>query len=282
MEIIFSIDELQTKLAAERQAGKRIGFVPTMGNLHGGHIALVSQAKESADCIVASIYVNPLQFGLNEDLDNYPRTLEADKEKLIAAGCHYLFVPTDDEVYPHGRAQQTEVEVPEISDMYCGASRPGHFRGVATVVCKLFGIVRPDLAVFGEKDFQQLMVIRRMTEDLYLPVEIQGSPTKREASGLAMSSRNGYLTAEEKAKAAALFKTLTETAQALKEGATDYTHIQEHAQTQLEKHGFKRDYFAICNRNTLQPANADTTAFVILAAAHLGKARLIDNITVDR
>lgn len=281
MQTIFSIAELREVLGAERRAGKRIGFVPTMGNLHTGHIQLIHQSNNNADITVASIFVNPLQFGENEDLDAYPRTLSADQEKLAAAGCDYLFAPNSKEVYPNGQVIQTLVEVPGISEIHCGASRPGHFRGVATVVCKLFGMVQPDVAIFGEKDFQQLMVIQRMAEDLFLPVEIQGSPIARAQSGLALSSRNGYLTPEELATAPALNRAIRTTIAEISAGRRDYLNLQEEAQVTLEEAGFKRDYYNICNRFDLQPAQPDHSKLVLVAAAYLGKARLIDNMVID-
>ncbi len=281
MITIHTIAELRAALSKERFQGKRIGFVPTMGNLHEGHLQLIDLAKEKSDIIVSSIFVNPLQFGANEDLDNYPRTLQEDQEKLASRGCHFLFAPTDAEVYPHGREAQTQVEVPVISDMYCGASRPGHFRGVSTVVTKLFGMVQPDVAVFGEKDFQQLMVIRRMTEDLSLPVEIVGAPIARNEQGLALSSRNGYLSAEELETATALNAALRSTTEQLQQGNRNFTALEEKAQTALEHAGFKRDYFVICRRSDLQPATSSDNELVILAAAYLGPARLIDNIQLD-
>ncbi|EAR59870.1 pantoate--beta-alanine ligase [Neptuniibacter caesariensis] len=281
MITIHTIAELRAALSKERFQGKRIGFVPTMGNLHEGHLQLIDQAKANSDIVVSSIFVNPLQFGANEDLDNYPRTLQDDQAKLESRGCDFLFAPTDAEVYPHGREAQTQVEVPVISDLYCGSSRPGHFRGVATVVTKLFGMVQPDVAIFGEKDFQQLMVIRRMTEDLSLPVEIQGAPIARNPQGLALSSRNGYLSAEEIEVAANLNRTLRDAAEQIKQGNKQFAELEEQAQSQLEEVGFKRDYYVICRRDDLQPANESDTALVILAAAYLGPARLIDNIQID-
>ena len=281
MQTIHSIAELRAALKQERAQGKRIGFVPTMGNLHEGHLQLIDQAKECSDIVVSSIFVNPLQFGAGEDLDSYPRTLVADQQKLSSRGCNYLFAPTDAEVYPHGREAQTQVEVPVISEMYCGITRPGHFRGVATVVCKLFGMVQPDVAIFGEKDFQQLMVIRRMTEDLSLPVEIQGAPIARNEKGLALSSRNGYLTPEELEVAPTLQQTLQTAKAALVSGSKAFADIEEKAQATLEAAGFKRDYYQICRRADLQPATDTDHEIVILAAAYIGAARLIDNIQIN-
>ena len=281
MITIHTIAELRAALNKERLQGKRIGFVPTMGNLHEGHLQLIDQAKSCSDIVVSSIFVNPLQFGAGEDLDNYPRTLAEDQEKLTSRGCNFLFAPPDAEVYPHGREAQTQVEVPVISDMYCGASRPGHFRGVSTVVCKLFGMVQPDIAIFGEKDFQQLMVIRRMTEDLSLPVEIQGAPIARNEYGLALSSRNGYLSSQELETAIELNRTLRNAKRMIIEGNKDYLSIEEQAQANLEIAGFKRDYYKICRRSDLQAATPSDSELVIVAAAYLGPARLIDNIQID-
>ena len=281
MITLHTIAELRSALNKERAQGKRIGFVPTMGNLHDGHLQLIEQAKATSDIVVSSIFVNPLQFGAGEDLEKYPRTLAEDKEKLESKGCDYLFTPPDSEVYPNGREAQTQVEVPEISNLYCGASRPGHFRGVATVVCKLFGMVQPDTAIFGEKDFQQLMVIRRMTEDLSLPVEIQGSPIARDPHGLALSSRNGYLNEQQLETARTLNKTLRDAAQQIMAGNKEFSALEEAAQSTLEKAGFKRDYYAICRQYDLQPANHTDKELVILAAAYLGPARLIDNIQIQ-
>lgn len=281
MQTITSIAELREVLGAERRAGKRIGLVPTMGNLHEGHIQLVHQCNDNSDITVSSIFVNPLQFGENEDLDAYPRTLQADQQRLEAADCDYLFAPNIEEIYPNGQVIQTQVEVPGISDIHCGATRPGHFRGVATVVCKLFGIVQPDVAIFGEKDFQQLMVIRRMTEDLFLPVEIQGSPIARADNGLALSSRNGYLSEAELAVAPALNRTIRETVSRIEAGERDYAALEEAAQAALEESGFQRDYYRICRRHDLQSPSAEDTELVLIAAAYLGKARLIDNMVID-
>ncbi|WP_027858322.1 pantoate--beta-alanine ligase [Marinobacterium jannaschii] len=281
MKTIHSITELRQQLDAERAAGKRVALVPTMGNLHEGHLRLVDQARDNADIVVTSIFVNPLQFGENEDLDAYPRTLANDEAKLASRGCHYVFAPSDTEMYPQGREGQCQVYVPTISAMHCGASRPGHFQGVTTVVCKLFGIVQPDVAIFGEKDFQQLLVIRKMAEDLYLPVEIQGAPIARDDRQLALSSRNGYLTAEELEIAPALNRALREARSAILQGRRDYDQLAEDAQQSLEQAGFSRDYFNIVRRNDLQKATAADAEIVILAAAYLGKARLIDNQEID-
>ncbi|MBY6017933.1 pantoate--beta-alanine ligase [Halomonas denitrificans] len=264
------------------QAGERVAFVPTMGNLHDGHIALVHQARSRADRVVTSIFVNPMQFGAGEDLDAYPRTLEQDKQRLFDAGCDLLFTPDTELLYPTGLTQQTFVEVPGLSDLHCGASRPGHFRGVATIVCKLFNLVQPDIACFGEKDYQQLAVIRAMVRDLNMPVEVIGIPTVRESDGLAMSSRNGYLSEAERAQAPELKRTLDITAQGIRSlGLTDRNALEQQAEARLRQHGFTPDFVRICHGQTLAPAQPGDTQLVILAAAQLGRARLIDNLTVD-
>ncbi|QSX33082.1 pantoate--beta-alanine ligase [Shewanella avicenniae] len=275
------VDEIRARIKSWRIQGESVAFVPTMGNLHQGHVTLVKEAKQRADHVVVSIFVNPLQFGQNEDLDGYPRTLEADKAKLVDAGCEMLFVPTPAIMYPKGLEQQTFVEVPGISNELCGATRPGHFRGVATVVCKLFNIVQPDIALFGRKDYQQLQVIRTMVEDLSLPVDVIGVDTVREASGLAMSSRNGYLTAEEKAKAPALKQALDALATAIK-GGSDINAAIAQCKASLTAAGLTPDYIEVRNAHTLAEVQADDKALVVLAAAYLGKARLIDNLPFNR
>lgn len=282
MKIIHSIQELRKELHMRRFDKERISFVPTMGNLHEGHISLIHKAAEKGDCVVASIFVNPLQFGANEDLESYPRTPAEDEAQLIETGCvDFLFRPRVEEIYPVGQENHTVVEVPNISDVYCGASRPGHFRGVATVVCKLLNIVQPDFAIFGRKDYQQLMVIEKMVEDLCLPVKVIGAETARADDGLALSSRNGYLTPEERQCAPALYKALKEAKEAILTGQADFKGIQSRASHALEQAGFTPDYFDICNAKTLEPALRSDQELVILAAAHLGKARLIDNIVVS-
>jgi len=281
MQTLNTIAALREALKPARLAGKTIALVPTMGNLHRGHIRLVETARKKSDIVVASIFVNPLQFGVNEDLDSYPRTLKADQEKLTAAGCDLLFAPEVSEVYPEGQENQTLVEVPGLSDIHCGASRPGHFRGVTTVVCKLFNIVQPDLAVFGLKDYQQVAVIRKMVRDLCIPVEIVGVPTERAENGLALSSRNAYLSPEELRIAPLLQQTLQQTARAVRSGNTDYQALEEEAQQHLEASGFQRDYYRIlCRDSLLPPEKGQSCPLVILAAARLGSARLIDNLEI--
>ncbi|QIR13643.1 pantoate--beta-alanine ligase [Shewanella aestuarii] len=276
-----AISDIRAQVRNWRKNGETVAFVPTMGNLHLGHITLVEQAKLKADRIVVSIFVNPMQFGKNEDLDAYPRTLTADSNALIAAGADLLFTPTPEIIYPKGLEQQTYVEVPEIGDELCGASRPGHFRGVATIVNKLFNIVQPDMAFFGNKDFQQLLVIKTMVEDLSLPIDIIGVDTIREASGLAMSSRNGYLTADEKNRAAALKKALDTMALGIQQGQS-VTSVTQVANQALQAAGFTPDYLEVRSATTLkQPLDSDKK-LVIVAAAYMGKARLIDNLTFTR
>jgi pantoate--beta-alanine ligase len=276
-----TIAGVREQVRAWHLAGERVAFVPTMGNLHAGHMSLVARARELADRVVVSIFVNPLQFSAGEDLSAYPRTPAEDATLLEAAGVELLFLPEEAEIYPHGREGVTFVEVPGISDLLCGASRPGHFRGVATVVAKLFNIVQPDVACFGEKDFQQLAVLRRMVAELDMPVEMVGVPTMREADGLAMSSRNGYLTIEERAIAPALYQTLQEMAQRIHGGGSDYSLLQQYGKTVLEKAGFRPDYLEIRRSDDLFPPTGGETSLVILAAAWLGRARLIDNLLID-
>lgn len=280
MQTVHTIAELRAQLTEARREGRKIAFVPTMGNLHCGHMSLVEEAAKRGEMVVSSIFVNPLQFGANEDLDSYPRTLAEDQQKLEAYGCHLLFAPSVHEIYPRGTEIQTVVEVRSLSDMHCGMSRPTHFRGVATIVAKLFGIVQPDIAVFGKKDYQQLAVIRQMTEDLSLPVEVVGVDTAREPSGLAMSSRNGYLSEDQLKIAPTLNQVLHQLVSALKEGNRSFYTLEEQANQQLEAVGFQRDYVHICNRHTLQPATSGCRELVVLAAAQLGPARLIDNCEV--
>ena len=280
MKTVHDIAALRVQVAQWKREGKRVGFVPTMGNLHAGHISLISKAKEIADLVVSSIFVNPMQFGEGEDFDSYPRTLADDQLKLEAVGTDLLFAPPVEEMYPKSQEQQTKVTVPGVSDILCGASRPGHFTGVATVVAKLFGMVQPDVAVFGQKDYQQLHIIRQMTEDLSLPIEIVGCPTMREADGLAMSSRNGYLTDSEREMASEIYTTLTEAASLIGEG-TGLDMVCESSIKRLEQHGFEPDYFEIRDADTLLEVTTETRKLVLLVAAYLGKPRLIDNLVIN-
>jgi pantoate--beta-alanine ligase len=279
MQTIEQISNLRGEINLWRQQGLKIAFVPTMGNLHQGHIALVEKAKLLADKVVASIFVNPMQFGATEDIGNYPRTMAADQEKLLTAGCDLLFTPTPAIIYPKGLDQQSYVEVPNVSQHYCGESRPGHFRGVTTVVCKLFNLVQPDIACFGLKDYQQVQVIQTMVEDLSMPIEIIAIETVREASGLALSSRNNYLNKAEKNIAPALNQNLKWLAQAIRSN-DDFVGLAQKAASNINMAGMKTDYIHICHARTLQPASKNDKELVILAAAHCGKARLIDNLRV--
>ncbi len=280
MKTTNNISELREQINTWRKQGLKIAFVPTMGNLHAGHISLVTHAHQYADKIVASIFVNPMQFGANEDIDKYPRTMAADQEKLQAAGTNLLFTPTPDIIYPKGLDKQTYVDVPNVSAGYCGESRPGHFRGVSTIVCKLFNIVQPDVACFGLKDYQQVQVIQTMVEDLSMPINIIPVATVREASGLALSSRNGYLTTAEKKIAPALHRHLQWLAQEIQTN-NDFIGLAKQAADFINKAGMRTDYIHICHARTLNPANKDDKELVILAAAHCGKARLIDNLQVQ-
>ncbi len=277
MITLTTIIDLREQVRAWRMAGERIALVPTMGNLHAGHLSLVRQARELADRVVVTIFVNPLQFGAGEDFASYPRTMQQDSDALTEVGADLLFAPSVEEVYSRPQEFQTKIEVPGISDILCGASRPGHFVGVATVVCKLFNMVQPDVALFGQKDYQQLMVIRLMVDDLCVPVEIIGVPTVREADGLAMSSRNGYLTAQERAQAPGLRRVILATAEALESGERNFAKLEKEADQALEKVGFRPDYYSIRRADDLAEPGAVDQGLVIMAAAYLGKARLIDN-----
>ncbi|WP_460160049.1 pantoate--beta-alanine ligase [Pseudomonas sp. S3_F07] len=281
MNTVKTVRELRAAVARARGEGKRIAFVPTMGNLHSGHVALVTKAAQRADFVVASIFVNPLQFGAGEDLDKYPRTLAADQEKLLQAGCHLLFAPSVEEMYPDGMAGQTRVSVPQLSEGLCGASRPGHFEGVATVVSKLFNMVQPDLAVFGQKDYQQLAVIRALVHDLNMPIQIIGEPTVRAEDGLALSSRNGFLSPDQRAVAPVVYRVLSQIAEAIKQGRRDFQALIGEQLKQLEAAGLRPDYLEIRHAKTLRPALNEDRDLVILVAAFLGTTRLIDNLHLD-
>ena len=279
MITVHTISELREHVRNARSNGRRIGFVPTMGNLHEGHISLIERSL-AEDCFtVSSIFVNPLQFNDQSDLARYPRTLPADQEKLAAAGCDLLFAPDVNEMYPNGQDAQSIVHVPVVSEGLCGGSRPGHFDGVSTVVSKLFNQVLPDIAFFGEKDFQQVAVIRKMVNDLCMPVEIVPVATKRADDGLALSSRNGYLNADERALAPGLHLTLTEIAADFKAGKDLAVSLKEAAE-RLQQRGFRPDYLEIRRSSDLATATLGDHSVVVLAAAFLGSARLIDNLQV--
>lgn len=271
---------LQEQLSQWRNSNQSIALVPTMGNLHAGHLSLVDKAIQYADRTVVSIFVNPTQFVQGEDYSAYPRTLEQDINKLTEMGIDLLFCPAVEKIYPDGLQKQTQVTVPLLDSILCGKSRPGHFTGVATVVTKLFNIVKPDIAVFGEKDYQQLLVIRRLTRDLFLRTEIIGMPTVREADGLAMSSRNNYMDTKERKTAPLLYQALREIVDNIMAGDLDYKQLQKNARLKLNKAGFKTEYVCIRDAETLQkPSTGD---LVVLGAAQLGKARLIDNVLIKR
>ncbi|MEP0354254.1 MAG: pantoate--beta-alanine ligase [Paraglaciecola sp.] len=280
MRVINDIPDLREVRRTWQNSGKIIAFVPTMGNLHQGHLNLVREAKKHADIVVVSIFVNPMQFGPDEDLEAYPKTIENDKRLLEELAVEALFLPQVSDIYARGLEQQTFVEVPGISYMICGASRPGHFRGVATIVCKLFNMVQPNLAFFGEKDFQQLQVIKAMVTDLSMNLKVFGVPTTREDDGLAMSSRNQYLIDEERKLAPTLYVKMQSMVKEIMGGRRDFNRLTDEYKSQLAELGFSPDYLEIRNDETLlQPGHEDTD-LVLLAAAFLGKTRLIDNIQI--
>jgi pantoate--beta-alanine ligase len=281
MNVVETVSDLQAQIKQARAAGKKVGFVPTMGSLHEGHMMLIDKAAEDCDFVVSSIFINPLQFNDIDDLGRYPKTFEMDSELLKTHNCDLLYFPSIDEMYPHGQNAQTTVSVPVVSEGLCGDSRPGHFDGMATVVIKLFHMVAPDASFFGEKDFQQLAVIRKMVDDLNLPFDVVGVATCREESGLAMSSRNHYLSSKEKATASQLFRLLSDISAAIKNGDTDYLTLCKNGKTKLASLGFNPDYLEVRNANTLTPAIAGDKNLVILVAAILGKARLIDNLRLN-
>lgn len=280
MDIVTGLPELRAWINAARARGEQIAFVPTMGNLHRGHFSLIEQACAASTRVVASIFVNPTQFGPNEDFSAYPRTPEQDQAGLEAAGCDLLFLPSVDTLYPFGAEQAVRIEVPGLSEDLCGKFRPGHFAGVATVVARLFNMVRPDIAWFGQKDFQQVRVIERLVADLSFPIRISVGSTVRETNGLAMSSRNGYLTPAERDQAAEIFRALTEAASAVR-GGQAWAGAERQASDRLAAAGFRVDYVAVRRAADLSmPGEAEREALVVLAAARLGRARLIDNLLI--
>lgn len=280
LEVIVRSDELRERVSRWRRQGERIAFVPTMGNLHAGHGSLVSRASQLAEHVIVSIFVNPLQFGPNEDFAAYPRTLDEDKNLLRSLHAELLFAPEVDDIYPRGQETTARVHVPGLEDILCGAFRPGHFMGVATVVTKLLNLVQPDVALFGEKDFQQLMIIRRAATDLCMPIEIVGVPTTREADGLAMSSRNRYLLPEQRAVAPKIFAALERARLAVEAGSTDYDALEKAGVESLRQAGFRPDYFSIRDAENLQSPNGASKELVVLTAVRIGRARLIDNVRV--
>jgi pantoate--beta-alanine ligase len=285
MRTATSVNALREEMTRLRAGGKRIAFVPTMGNLHAGHRRLMDEARRHADAVVVSIYVNPLQFGPNEDYAAYPRTPDQDHALLRAAGVELLFQPDDATVYPRGREASTQVEVPDVSDILCGATRPGHFRGVATVVNRLLHLVMPDVALFGKKDYQQLLVIRLMVSDFGLPIAIIGVDTVRDADGLALSSRNGYLTPEQRAAAPGLYTTLRALADQVNAARTldvaTLAPLEKRAADELSGLGFRSDYVSVRRQEDLAAPHPGDRRLVLLAAAWLGRARLIDNLELE-
>lgn len=285
MQTIHTVSELRTVIDRYRQSGQTVALVPTMGNLHDGHITLIDQATRLADITVCSIFVNPMQFGAGEDLDAYPRTLEQDSQRLAAANCDLLFAPAVSEVYPEGLQEQTVVHVPGISNRHCGASRPGHFDGVTTVVSKLFHMVQPHHALFGLKDYQQFQVIRKMVSDQCFNITLHGIPTVRDAQGLALSSRNGYLTPAEIDIARHLYRQLSIVAAEIQKGNEHFADLENSSYQYWESQGIRMDYFRICHYQTLQPMTelsvdelASVEHCVLLLAAFIGNTRLIDNM----
>jgi len=278
MDIVARPSELRERVRQWRHNGERIAFVPTMGNLHAGHGSLVKEARRRAQRVVVSVFVNPLQFGPNEDYASYPRTPEDDRRLLEELEVDLLFMPEVEDMYPHGQATTARVQVPELDSILCGAFRPGHFTGVATIVTKLLNLVQPDIALFGEKDFQQLMIIRRATDDLCMPIEIVGVSTTREQDGLAMSSRNRYLSAEDRAVAPTIFRELDRTRSQIQSGSRNFEALERSGFEALKNAGFKPDYFSIRDAATLSAPSPQSAEVVILTAARIGRARLIDNM----
>ena len=276
-----SFIELRQYVQRWKEHGQSIAFIPTMGNLHAGHMSLIEKGQSLCDRSICSIFVNPMQFGPNEDWDHYPRTLESDIDLLETSGCDLVYLPAASELYPDGLDKISQVQVTDLTENYEGAHRPGHFTGVATVVLKLFNIVKPDVSVFGKKDYQQYRVISKMVEDLNLDVQIIGQETTREASGLATSSRNQYLDQAQTETAAMIYRLLQQTAQKIGQGERDFEMLQQSAIDTLDGAGFKTDYFCICNAETLLAATADDRDLVILVTAAMGPTRLLDNIEVS-
>ena len=282
MQIHTGITALKRALTVTRSEGKTLALVPTMGNLHDGHISLVEQARRDNDVVVVSIFVNPLQFGPNEDFETYPRTQADDEEKLSRARADLVFAPAVDDIYPKPIKKTTNVTVPGLTSILCGAHRPGHFDGVTTVVNKLFNIVAPDRAYFGNKDYQQLVVIRTMVEDLNMPLEVIGVPTLRDDDGLALSSRNAYLSSSNRTKARGLYQTLSKVKTAIESGDNrSYDEITANARSELERHGFVPDYVEVLERKSLESPQTTSRHLIVLGAGSLGRTRLIDNLAID-
>lgn len=281
MRAVHTIEELRARLRVARERSQRVGFVPTMGNLHAGHLALVQQAEVVTDYCVVSIFVNPLQFGEGEDYDSYPRSLAQDVDRLSETNTQLLFVPSLAELYPLGLAHTTRIEVPELGAMLCGKSRPVFFSGVTTVVGILFNLVTPDVAVFGEKDYQQLVIVKRMVRDLHMPIDIVFAATVRASDGLALSSRNAYLSADERARAPLLYQALCQVREAIQSGEKDFQELEQRSMSNLKSGGFHPEYVSVRRADDLAvPGHGDVSELRVLAAARLGHARLIDNVAV--
>ncbi len=277
MRVIRDKATLHKQLAEWRHARERVAIVPTMGNLHAGHLSLVRSAQQNAERVVVTLFVNPTQFGDGEDFEAYPRSLKRDTRSLEEARTDVLFIPEIETIYPFGIENATRVSVPGLTEEFCGARRPGHFDGVTSVIMRLFSIVQPGVAVFGQKDYQQLLIIRRMVEDLSLPIQIIAGPTLREPDGLAMSSRNLYLSDEERQIAPILYQVLREVAEKLQTGERNYNRLEDRATQSLAESRFRPEYFAVRQALDLREPDLDCNAFVVLAAVRLGTARLIDN-----
>jgi pantoate--beta-alanine ligase len=281
VKTVRDIKTLRGMTQGWHQDGDSIALVPTMGDLHAGHLSLVRLAHEYAERVIVSVFVNPTQFGPDEDYKNYPRSLDNDRRRLSRADVDLLFAPSNEEIYPFGEDAMTRVSVPNLSTVFCGSSRPGHFDGVTSVVSRLFNIIQPDVAVFGQKDYQQLVIIRRMVADLHLPIKILAGPTQRQDDGLALSSRNRYLSDAELSVAPQLHSALRRCRDQIMAGNRDFATLEGEARAQLEASGFRVDYFAVSKAGDLLSPTADSRHLVIMAAARLGEARLIDNILIE-
>jgi len=281
MNQVYSVSELRQYIQHWKDHQQSIAFIPTMGNLHQGHLSLIEKGQSLCDRSICSIFVNPMQFGPNEDFNHYPRTLDQDIELLESVACDLVYMPTASELYPQGLEKISQVIVTDLTETFEGAHRPGHFTGVATIVAKLFNIVKPDISVFGKKDYQQYCVIKKMTQDLNLDVEIIGQETTREPSGLATSTRNQYLNEEQKSKAALIYRTLQDTSEKIIGGEKNFALIEKQATDSLSQAGFDTDYFNICNADTLKPAAPGDKKLVVLVTTRLGDTRLLDNIEID-
>lgn len=281
MDQANSISELRQYVQHWKDHKQSIAFIPTMGNLHQGHMSLIEKGMSLCDRSICSIFVNPMQFGPNEDFNHYPRTLDQDIALLESVDCDLTYMPTASELYPQGLENISQIIVTDLTETYEGAHRPGHFTGVATIVAKLFNIVKPDISVFGKKDYQQYCVIKKMTQDLNLDVEIIGQETSREASGLATSSRNQYLSEEQKSKAGLIYATLQDASDKILKGEKNFSLIEKQALERLQQAGFDTDYFNVCNADTLKPATSEDRKLVILVTTRLGNTRLLDNIEID-